>query len=329
MRRTIGFLLVMHGLAHAGAGMWLAAPQPVWLVTILWWLAMAGFLSAGTGLLGVQWLDRRWRLLSCVAAAASLVLLALSWHPILMIGAAIDGAILLDAIPFVHEAVTRRLGVPQHPPHRRLAPLGAIAAALLIGYLTTVLAFRPVQMRWGVTDTELALRLTGDSSNGWSAYRIDHGITIHAPADSVWPWLAQIGQDRAGFYSYSWLERLAGDPIHNADRILPEWQSLAVGDLVRAAPPDYLGGIFGRDLGWRVTQLVPGRAIVLDGWGSFVVSALDDSTSRLLVRTRGDGKPSLAGVPLATFGLLVFEPAHFIMERGMLRGIKERAERRS
>lgn len=193
MRRTIGFLLVMHGLAHAGAGMWLAAPRPIWLVTILWWLAMAGFLSAGTGLLGVEWLDRRWRRLSCVAAVASLALLALSWHPILMIGAAIDGAILLDAIPFVHEVVTRGLGVPMHPPHRHLARVGTIAAALMIGYLTTVIALRPVQMRWGVTDTE--------------------------------------------------------------------------------------------------------------------------------------GKPSLVGVPLAPFGLLVFEPAHFIMERGMLRGIKRRAER--
>ncbi|HKN68817.1 MAG TPA: hypothetical protein VJW73_21180, partial [Gemmatimonadaceae bacterium] len=59
---------------------------------------------------------------------------------------------------------------------------------------------------------------------------------------------------------------------------------------------------------------------------AFVIVPVDDSTSRLLVRTRGDGKLTFMAVPLSTFSLLLFEPAHFIMERGMLRGIKQRAE---
>jgi len=133
MRRTFGLLLVIHGLAHAGAGMWVPEPRPLWGVTVLWWLTMTGFLSAGTGLLGVEWLDRRWRLFACIAALASLWLLAISWHPILMIGAAIDGAILLDTVPFVHATVARGLGVPEHPPHRRLDDL------------TTIVALRPWQ----------------------------------------------------------------------------------------------------------------------------------------------------------------------------------------
>jgi hypothetical protein len=72
-----------------------------------------------------------------------------------------------------------------------------------------------------------------------------------------------------------------------------------------------------------VARLDPQRALVLGGWGAFVLEPKDGYT-RLIVRTRGVGKPN---VVLAPFGLLVFEPAHFIMERRMLLGMKERAER--
>jgi hypothetical protein len=135
----------------------------------------------------------------------------------------------------------------------------------------------------------------------------------------------QLGQDRAGFYSYAWLEQLAGADIHNADRIHPEWQQLETGDLVRATQPDYLGGRLGEP-GWRVREIVPGRAIVLENWGAFVVNPVDARTSRFFVRTRGDGMPSLAGVLLGPINVFVFEPAHFIMQRGMMLGIRDRAE---
>ena len=83
----------------------------------------------------------------------------------------------------------------------------------------------------------------------------------------------------------------------------------------------------GRDIGWRVSGVVPGRLLALEGWGTFVLQPVDDSTMRLFVRTRGGGEPTLAGVALAPLGMLVFEPAHFIMQRGMLLGIRDRAER--
>lgn len=62
--------------------------------------------------------------------------------------------------------------------------------------------------------------------------RTTRGLTIDAPVDAVWPWLMQIGEDRAGFYSYDWLERAVGTTIHNAKRVHPEWQDLQVGDTV-------------------------------------------------------------------------------------------------
>jgi hypothetical protein len=143
----------------------------------------------------------------------------------------------------------------------------------------------------------------------------------------VWPWLVQLGQDRAGFYSYSTLERAFGDRITNADRIHPEWQSIAVGDTIRATQPDYFGGRFGT-LGWRVTDVVPGRALVLEHWGSFVLLPIDSGRTRLIVRTRESGKPTMRGLLAGPFSVFVFEPAHFIMQRGMLRGIRARAEGR-
>jgi hypothetical protein len=326
MRRLLGFLLVIHGLAHAGAGMWATRSAPPWVTTTLWIIATTGFVLAGAGLLGVSRLDVRWRPLAASAAATSLALLALSWHPVLMIGAVVDAAILVDCIPFAHEIVARRIGLPIHPARHRLARPLTIIVLLLAAYPAGLILLRPWHTRWGSSANELSASLPGDALVHDARYRIDHAVTIHASADAVWPWLAQIGQDRAGFYSYDWLERLIGDPIYNADRIRPEWQRIARGDLVRAAPADYLGGRLGRDLGWRVLEIVPGRALVLEGWGAFVLRPIDDSTTRLIVRTRGDGTPSFAAVALAPVGLLVFEPAHFIMQRGMLLGIKKRAE---
>lgn len=169
--------------------------------------------------------------------------------------------------------------------------------------------------------------LVGDPPLGESHYRIDHAVTIRAPVDSVWPWLVQIGQDRAGFYSYDRLERGIGAQIRNADVVVPGWQNRKVGDLVRAVQPDYLGGIFGSELGWRVKQIEPGRALVLRNWGAFVLEPTDSGSTRLHIRTRGEGIPTLAGIAITPLALLFFEPAHFIMERGMMLGIKHRAEK--
>ena len=168
--------------------------------------------------------------------------------------------------------------------------------------------------------------MIGDPPIGESHYRIDHAVTIQAPVDSVWQWLAQIGQDRGGFYSYDWLERVFGADIRNADAIVPEWQSRIAGDFVRAVQPSYLGGILGHNLGWNVRQVEPGRAIVLENWGAFVLEPMGPRLTRMHIRTRGAGVPTASGIAITPASLLLFEPAHFIMERGMLLGIKERAE---
>jgi hypothetical protein len=172
--------------------------------------------------------------------------------------------------------------------------------------------------------------------------QITRAITIHAPADEVWRWLVQLGQDRGGMYSYDWLENLADLDIHSADEIVPELQDLQVGDLVRLAPER-----MGAEAGLRVAAIESGRTLVLHqpvdpdtgrpldrddpnlgqyyGWNwVFILEEVDPHTTRLIVRSRVDGRPRYL---IKTFYSLLLEIPHFVMERGMLNSIKERAEK--
>jgi hypothetical protein len=118
---------------------------------------------------------------------------------------------------------------------------------------------------------------------------------------------------------------LLGAGIHSADSIHPEWQHRAVGDEVRVLPPGALGGLIREPVSMRVEQVVPDRALVLQMWGAFVLVPGPEGTARFITRTpvAGPGAPVVMA-PLDLFG---FQPVHFIMERRMLLGIKERAER--
>jgi hypothetical protein len=152
--------------------------------------------------------------------------------------------------------------------------------------------------------------MIGDELVPDPSVEVTHAIAIDAPAAAVWPWLAQIGQDRAGFYSHTWLENLAGCQMRNADRVHDEWQDRAVGDIVALHP----------GLGLELVRLEPGRAFVMqDGW---YFGVQPDGPDRCRVQARYRAPGSVGG---RAFGLL-FELPHFIMQRGMLRGLKRRAE---
>jgi hypothetical protein len=87
----------------------------------------------------------------------------------------------------------------------------------------------------------------------------------------VWERLIHLGQDRAGFYSYDWLERAFGARVHNSTDLRSEWQQRTVGERVFATQDGYLGGIFGQRPGWNVQHVEANRALVLEGWGAFVL----------------------------------------------------------
>lgn len=337
-RRTelaAGAALVFHGLAHSLPGMravdrvagWplgdpaSASPALVAVATLLWASAMVGLVAAGFGLWGARRLSRVWRTTATLGAGASLLLLG-GFRP----EYALPGALLSAGILFtLWRAGPERLR-PARTEGTRFGRALGFASTLILAYLTLAIILRPWHMRWGATDLELAAALPGDElAERPLRYGIQHGVTIRAPVAEVWPWLVQMGQDRAGFYSYDRLERLFGARIRNVDRIVPEWQELSGGDSVFATQPGYLG-LVERRLGWRVSRRDPGHAILLENWDAFVVQPEGPDTTRLIARTRGVGRTSSAELLLAPAGLLLFELPHFIMLRRMLLGIRDLAE---
>lgn len=186
-------------------------------------------------------------------------------------------------------------------------------------------AARQYFRNWGTTKEECDTPLPGDELVGQPAVQTTEGIWIEAPAADVWPWLVQMGHDRAGMYSYEKLENLAGIKHRNADRIHPEWQHLAVGDEIRLIPRGWMGLSDG--LAMPVVQLVEGEAIVLqmrpplDGVWSFHVIPRWEDRCRLLVRTRMRMR-----VPGEAVGAEAISPVMSLMTRGMLLGIKKRVE---
>ena len=115
---------------------------------------------------------------------------------------------------------------------RRAVVTGGVGVAATAAWWKV---FTPWQRNWGATEEEVAMSLPGDELTPPPVEQNTRAITIAAPPEQVWPWLVQMGADRGGFYSYAWLENLFGLKIHNADRIVDDWQQLAVGDWVWGA----------------------------------------------------------------------------------------------
>jgi hypothetical protein len=168
------------------------------------------------------------------------------------------------------------------------------------------------------------MSLPGDREPRSPALEIFHGVTVNAPPSAVWPWLVQIGQDRAGFYSYERLERLFGADVHNVREIRPEWQIRSVGDQIPATQAGYLGGVFGERPGWTVDLVEPNRALVLKYWGAFVLLPSGEGKTRFVIRSTISNERIPAWV--AGLNFVAFELPHFIMQRRMMLNIKALAE---
>ena len=200
----------------------------------------------------------------------------------------------------------------------RLIALGSAAAAA-IAFL------RGRYLRWGATDEEAYMALAGDELLPDADLTATRAVTVRAAAAGVWPWIAQLGQGRGGFYSYDFLENLVGCDIHSADRVVPEWQDIKVGDQVKLHP----------EVGLGVAVVEQGSALVLRGgvpmgtvpppydctW-AFVVREQPDRTTRLLARERYVYTQRWAGFVVEPVAVVAF-----VMTQRMLRGIRDRAER--
>jgi hypothetical protein len=209
---------------------------------------------------------------------------------------------------------------------KKLAKRSATLGVGIAGLVVTRNLLQPMYSRWGATDEELARTYPGDDLSKDALYSATHAVTIAATPQTIWPWFVQLGQDRAGFYSYTYLENLVGAKMPNAERIVPEFQQeRKVGDTILLASPERFTG----EAAQIVARIEPQRALVLiapgdwanvlaggialHGTWSFILEPLDPYRTRVIARWRlGPHMPALPFLDLA----------HFIMQRKMLLKLK-------
>jgi hypothetical protein len=211
---------------------------------------------------------------------------------------------------------------------RRLAVLLGLSACAY------ALAVRPRLLRWGATEEEVRRPYAGSEVVPGGERGATMAVTIDSPLSQVWPWLVQMGCDRAGWYSW---DRLDNGGVPSSEQIHPEWQELSLGDHLASTPN---GSAWfevaalepGRFLGLRASFNLRGRPFDPAGlrprffsdslWG-FLLEELPEGRTRLLISGYASARPRL----VQTIGNLLFwEPAHWIMQRRQFANLKRRAE---
>jgi hypothetical protein len=215
--------------------------------------------------------------------------------------------------------------------------LDGIGGAALMGVHILLPFLHNWRVRWGATDAEMGRAWLGDDLVQHPSGGFTHAITIHAPVSVVYPWVAQVGRDKGGFYSYEFLENLVGCKIHNADCLLAESQAVKPGDilwlhpqagvpieLVESGHGFVMHGLLNMATGEPV---LPGAAMpasfVNVSW-LFYVYDVGEGASRFVSRWRVDYPPSVRNE--IVFGRWLLEPVASVMDFKMLKGVRQRAE---
>lgn len=190
-----------------------------------------------------------------------------------------------------------------------------LALAVFLAVVYWRVARQPI-LHWGATDAETAAELPGDeliaSPNGVAT----RAITIDAAADKVWPWIVQIGPSpRGGVYTYDWIENLLGLDMHSVDEVLPEFQHPQIGDAIGMGENKMIVELV------DVNHAIAWRSVDGNWVWSFVLHERDGKT-RLISRNS-----FRLNRLIDKLGMIPMEPASLVMERKMLLGMKERAER--
>lgn len=205
-----------------------------------------------------------------------------------------------------------------------LAGAGAMALAFATPFL------RERHSHWGLDRANAQRALPGDHLVRDPLWGWTHAVEIERSAAEVWPWVAQIGATRGGFYSYQWLENLAGCEVRNAEVIHPEWQARLGDDFFvhPKMPPLNIvdvqrGAHFVAYGGPQPGARERGEPWVSASW-LFFVEPLGAQRCRFISRYRAACSEDVA--TRLGFGPLLLEPIGFVMDRRMLLGVKQRAE---
>lgn len=242
-----------------------------------------------------------------------------------------------DERKFVHYILMGK-SIAHTKNNRRISPRMVLEGlegvlVIILCYLTFFLS--PLRARWGLKREQLEREFPGDDLVPVPKASFTHGIEIKAPITQVWPWIAQIGKDKGGFYSYEALENLAGLQIYNANKILPEFQNPKIGDLMAFGPKD----------AYPIVICDPPHTLCIENWYDmeakkmydpqdyspenymhlswcWYLESLENHHTRLYSRNRVTYNDSWKAKLMGTFS----EPLVFAMDRKMCLGIKHRAE---
>jgi hypothetical protein len=194
--------------------------------------------------------------------------------------------------------------------------------ALAIGLVAASypLLFRRRCLTWGATPDEVTRGLPGDELLADPDIVTTRAVTIDAPPSAIWPWLVQMGSGRGGAYTYDWIENLFGLGMRSANEVLPEFQDVNLGDEFRLGPDRPM---------MRVEVLDPEHVFAFrieDETWVWIFSLFSSNEMTRLVSRNRIATPNASRI-MRVFYLLFMEPGSLIMERKMLLGIKQRAER--
>ena len=211
-----------------------------------------------------------------------------------------------------------------------------IAGALFVALsILTKPLIRRWYSSWGATEDELNQVVPGDELVPHPKSQLTMAVSVQAPAGVVWPWFLQLGCQRGGWYSYDLLDN-GGVP--SADRIIPEYQQLEVGDIIKAVPkgdfgfpvaiiePDRqltMAGTTNTSTGEKADPNDPELKTYFSGNQTFLMNEIEDHHTRLIFRMRTDWNPTLMN---SFINKVIVEPLSFVMGRKTLLNVKRLAE---
>lgn len=212
-----------------------------------------------------------------------------------------------------------------------------IAVALIVAIALVVYTFgvRPRLVRWGATDDEVKQPYPGAAIIAGGERGTTMAVTIAAPPSAVWPWLAQMGVDRAVWYTWDYWRPIGR---RSAERIHPEWQDISVGyhmpsvpdgsvwwEVAALEPEHFLGLRMSVDLRGRpFDPNKPRPRFYTDSLWAFLLKPLPGERTRLVVSGYWAFGPKwLQGI----VGFLFIEPSSWVMQTRQFAGLKRRAER--
>jgi proline iminopeptidase len=213
---------------------------------------------------------------------------------------------------------------------RRFAALVPLAVGVYVLYV------RPRMLRWGASAEEVAEPYPGANLIPGGRRGATMAATIDAPPARVWPWLVQMGCDRAGWYSF---DRLDNAGVPSARHIHPEWQRLSVGDRLASTPsgrawfevaaldPEHFLGLrapINLGSGRPFDTARPRPRMYVDALWGFQLKDVPQGRTRLVVSGYASARPRWLQ---SIMDLLFWEPAHWVMQTRQFANLKRRAER--